>query len=346
MHTVPNLLRQSLTLSAAVAMLGGCADRTPLQPEHTAAAALNAAAASVPGPARLLVSGLEGASGSTVGPGGALFVTEGAAGRISRIDPTSGAVTTFASGLPPSIIGIGGANDVAFIGGTAYALVTLVGTDIGGTEVVGIYRVDGPDSNTIIADIGAWNLANPPNTPFFVPMGMQYSFETWRGAFLVADGHHNRVLHITVDGEITEFRTFGNVVPTGLAVSGNTVYMAEAGPIPHLPQDGRVISFGPNSTTDTDVASGARLLVDVELGRGRTLFALSQGVWDGVAEGSPALPNTGALLRVNDDGTFMVVSEGLDRPTSLELIGNTAYVVTLTGEVWTIDNVSGPPFGR
>ena len=36
---------------------------------------------------------------------------------------------------------------------------------------------------------------------------------------------------------------------------------------------------------------------------------------------------------------------GLDRPTSLEFIGNTAYVVTLTGEIWTIDNVSGPPYG-
>jgi hypothetical protein len=26
-------------------------------------------------------------------------------------------------------------------------------------------------------------------------------------------------------------------------------------------------------------------------------------------------------------------------------IGNTAYVVTLTGEIWRIDDVSGPPFG-
>ena len=51
----------------------------------------------------LLVSGLEGGSGSTIGPGGALYVTESAAGRISRIDPQTGAVTTFASGLPPAI---------------------------------------------------------------------------------------------------------------------------------------------------------------------------------------------------------------------------------------------------
>src|SRR5882724_10056064 len=60
--------------------------------------------------ATLLVTGLQGASGSTVGPDGALYVTEGAAGRISRVDPQTGELTTFASGLPPSIIGIGGAS--------------------------------------------------------------------------------------------------------------------------------------------------------------------------------------------------------------------------------------------
>lgn len=339
---------QVLAVIAAVALLTGCADEAPLEPQANVSGVtdLDAAMPSAPGAARLLVEGLEFASGSTVGPGGALFVTEGGAGRISSIDPGTGNVTTLATGLPPSILGVGGANDVAFLGGDAYALVTLVGSDVGGSDVVGIYRMEGPDTFTVIADIGSYNLANPPSTAFFIPTGMQYSFVAWRGAFLVADGHHNRVLHVTTDGDITEFRTFGNVVPTGLATSGNTVFMAEAGPIPHLPNDGRVISFTPASPTVTDLASGGRLLVDVELGRGRTVFALSQGVWDQVAEGSPALPNTGSLLRVGDDGTFTVVADGLDRPTSLEIIGNTAYVFTLAGEVWTIDNIAGPPFGR
>ena len=107
----------------------------------------------------LLVTGLEGASGSTIGPGGALYVTEGAAGRISRVDPQTGEITTFASGLPTAIVGIGGAIDVAFIGKTAYVLVTLVGPDVGGSDVVGIYRVDGPDSFTVVADIGEFSLA-------------------------------------------------------------------------------------------------------------------------------------------------------------------------------------------
>ena len=291
----------------------------------------------------LLVSGLEGGSGSTVGPGGALYVTEGLAGRVSRVDPQTGEVTTFASGLPEAIVGFGGAMDVAFIGNTAYVLVTLVGSDVGGSDVVGIYRVDDEDSFTVVADIGAFATANPPSTPFDLPTGVQYSIETFRGGFLVTDGHHNRVLSVTRDGEVTELIAFSNIVPTGLAVRGDTVYMAEAGPLPHLPETGKVVSFHPNSPTTTEVASGGRLLVDVEFGRGNSLFALSQGVWLSGPAGSPASPNTGTLLEVNADGTFAVVVDELNQPTSLEFIQNTAYIVTLGGEIWTIANISAPP---
>jgi hypothetical protein len=299
--------------------------------------------------ASLLVAGLAGGSGSAIGPGGALYVTEGAAGRVSRVDPQTGEVTTFASGLPQMnpAIGIGGAIDVAFIGATAYVLVTLVSPDVGGSAVDGIYRVDGPNSFTVVADLGQFNLNNPPTIPFefFVPTGVQYALQTYRGGFLVTDGHLNRVLQVTPNDQVSVFKAFANIIPTGLAVSGNTVYMAEAGPVPHLPQDGKVVSFGPNSSTAMEVASGASLLVDVEFGRGRRLYALSQGTGSGGPDGSPALPNTGALVEVNGNGSFTVVTPGLDRPTSLEFIGDTAYVVTLTGQIWKIEGVSGPPYG-
>lgn len=298
--------------------------------------------------ATLLVAGLASGSGSTVGPGGALYVTENATGRIIRVDPKTGAVTTFASGLPARLpgFGFGGVVDVAFIGKTAYALVTLVGPDVGGADVVGLYRVDGPNQFTVVADIGAFSVANPPDTAFFVPTGVQYALEPYRGGFLVTDGHHNRVLYVTRDGAITEMIAFGNDVPTGLAVHGNTVYLAQAGPVPHLPQNGKVVAFGPKSATATTVASGAPLIVDVEFGRGQQLYALSQGDYaPGAPEGAPAEPGTGALVRVDGNGGFTVVWDGLDRPTSLEFIGDTAYVVTYDGEIWRIDNVSGPPYG-
>ena len=76
----------------------------------------------------------------------------------TRVDPKTGATTTYASGLPPKVIGIGGAMDIAFLGRTAYVLVTLVGPDVGGSDVVGIYRVDGPDSCTVVASNGQFAL--------------------------------------------------------------------------------------------------------------------------------------------------------------------------------------------
>jgi hypothetical protein len=285
--------------------------------------------------ATLLVTGLASGSGSTVGPDGALYVTEGAAGRVSRVDPQTGGVTTYASGLPPSIVGIGGAMDVEFIDSTAYVLMTLVGPDVGGSDVVGIYRVDGPDHFTVIADVGAWSVAHPPATAFDIPTGVQYAIERFRNGFLVTDGHHNRVYRVTLDGTVRELITFGNIVPTGLEIRDGTVYMAEAGPVPHLPKDGKIVKFRAGSGAVREVAAGGRLLVDVEFGAGGR-FALAQGHFTpGNPAGSPADPNTGRLLKVAGHG-FTAVAWRLNQPTSLELIGRNAYVVTLGGEIWKI----------
>ena len=227
--------------------------------------------------------------------------------------------------------------DIAFIHHTAYVLVTLVSPDVGGTSIDGIYRVDSPTHFTVVADIGAWSMAHPPVPAFVVPTGVQFALQPYGGGFLVTDGHHNRVLRVTLDGTISERITFTDIVPTGLAVRGKTVFVALAGPVPHLPQDGKVVSFGPRSSDVTEVASGAPLLVDVEFGRGHALYALSQGHFTpGHEAGSPADPDTGTLERVNRDGTMAPIATGLDQPSSLEIIGNTAYVVTLTGEIWTI----------
>ena len=287
-----------------------------------------------------LVSGLEGASGSTVGPDGALYVTEGAVGRVSRVDPHTGQVTTFASGLPRSIIGFGGPTDLAFIGNTAYVIVTLVGPQFGGSDINGIYRVDGPTSFTVIADIGAFALANPPDTPFEGLMGLQFAIEPYGVGFLVTDGHHNRVLRVTRGGRISVFRAFDNIVPTGLEHFGPLVLMGQAGPLPHLPEDGKIVAFGPGASRVITLGSGAPLIVDVEFGNGPRLYGLSQGHFTpGNPEGSPADPNTGALIELKWDGRLHVVVANLNQPTSLEFIGDTAYVVTLGGEIWKIENV-------
>ena len=326
------------SLAVATLLTGVSSGGATTELSAQSGAARAAARRAISPPPELLASGLQGASGSTIGPDGALYVTEGAVGSISRVDPDTGSKTTFATGLPPSIVGIGGAIDVAFIRGRAYALVTLVGADVGGSAVVGIYRMNSPTSFSPIADIGEFAIDNPPDTPFDVPTGVQYALVPYGGGFLVTDGHHNRVLRVGLDGTVSELIAFDNIVPTGLALSGALVFMAEAGPVPHLPEDGKIVVFLPQRPFPIELASGGRLLVDVEFSRDHTLYALSQGVFTpGNPPGSPADPNTGALLRANLNGTFTEVVGGLNLPTSLEFIGNTAYVVTLGGEIWRID---------
>jgi hypothetical protein len=305
------------------------------------------AGASAAGPsgdptAHRLVAGLQGGSGSTIGPDRALYVTENAAGRITRVDPKTGATTTYASGLPKLIpaVGFGGPVDIAFLGRTAYVLVTLVGPDVGGSDVVGIYRVDGPNRFTVVADIGTFSINNPPATDFFVPSGVQYALQAYRGGLLVTDGHHNRVLRVSRGGQITVLRAFGNIVPTGWRCGARPSTWPRPAPSPTCPRTARWWRSGQRRPLFRDVAAGGRLLVDVEFGPRHRLYALSQGVFSpGNPEGSPALPNTGALVKANRDGTFTVVIDRLNQPTSLEFIGKTAYVVTLGGEIWKIKGV-------
>ena len=126
-----------------------------------------------------------------------------------------------------------------------------------------------------------------------------------RAGFLVTDGHPNRVLRVKLNGDISEVIAFPDIVPTGLALRGKDgVCMTEAGPVPHLPENGKIVAFTARSPAARVVASGAPLLVDVEFGNGHSMYALSQGHFTpGHPEGSPADPDTGALERVNKDGT-------------------------------------------
>jgi hypothetical protein len=294
-------------------------------------------------------------TGSTIGPDGALYVTDGSVGEVLRIDLRDGRVSTYASGLPPKAFqgqDIGGPVDVAFLGRTAYVLVTIVSGlifgepfDNGNPEAKnGLYRIERDGTPTLIADIGQWSADHPPQPAFFVDTGVQFAMEPYFGGFLVTDGHHNRVLWVSRQGSIHEVATFGNVVPTGLESIGGIAFVTQMGPIPHTPEDGKILAGG-LGWGPFEVASGASMLIDVEWGPRGRLYGLSQGQWDGVGEGSRAASNTGRLVVVGHHGELTPVADGrgqelvLDRPTSVEFVGDTAYVVSVTGDVYRVEGL-------
>ncbi|HEU5483551.1 MAG TPA: ScyD/ScyE family protein [Microlunatus sp.] len=290
-------------------------------------------------------------SGSTIGPDGALYVTNGNAGTLVRIDPRNGSATVVGTGLPPRVIFVGGAMDVAFVGHRAYVLVTAAGSDFGVPDaVMGIYRLKRDGTFSAFADLGTWSAAHPPADPDWnAAQGLQYSLDVWRDGFVVADAHLGRVIRVDSRGHISELLAFPstNSVPTGLEVANGKVFVATAGPIPHLPSDSAISAVRRDGSTKVvgkwaaDYAGDRGLIVDVEMGRHQRLYGLLQGHWDHESnpenEGAPAAANTGEIVAVNEDGSFESVVSGLDQPTSLELVGGTAFVVTLSGTILRID---------
>ena len=158
-------------------------------------------------------------SGSAIGPDGALYVTNGIAGTLVRVDPRNGSATVVGRGLPLNVVGIGGAIDVAFIGRQAYVLVTFAGSDVGVPDaVMGVYRLNRDGTFSVFADLGAWSAAHPPKDPdWSVSQGVQYSLDVWRHAFVVADAHLGRVIRIGPRGRTTELVAFASTdaVPPG-----------------------------------------------------------------------------------------------------------------------------------
>ena len=292
-------------------------------------------------------------SGSTIGPDGALYVTNGNDGTLIRVNPKTGSERVVGSGLPPQVVGIGGAMDVAFIGHRAYVLVTLAGADVGVPDaVMGIYRLKRDGTFSVFADLGTWSAEHPPADPdWFLPQGVQYSLDVWRHGFVVADAHLGRLIRVDWRGQISEFVGFAGTdsVPTGLEVANGKVFVATAGPIPHLPSDSAIGVVRRNGSVkvvgewSADYAGNRGLIVDVEKGRHHRLYGLLQGHWDleplPANEGLPAAPNTGEIVVVRRDGTFKTVVGGLNQPTSLELVGQVGFVVTVTGTILRIDGL-------
>ena len=144
-------------------------------------------------------------------------------------DPKSGKKTLYASGLPRRFVGSRSAASWTSRSSARPRTPSSASSAPIRTTWFGICNPATPSGSTAWTDprprpssltSARWPCANPPSGfPIVVATGVQYALETYRGGFLVTDGHHNRVLRVTLDGTITQLIAFGDVVPTGLAVS-------------------------------------------------------------------------------------------------------------------------------
>jgi hypothetical protein len=333
-----------------------------------------------PGPSagRLIAGGLLNPRGIVVGPDGMLYVAEageggdativvegqtfniGHTGRVSKIDPSTGARTTVADGLPSNahpMFGTTGPADVAFLGGQLYYVQTHGGAAWGfPDEPTGLYKVNADGSVTLVADIGAFNVANPVSDVTsgrqldIEPGGNPYRMTVRGGAFYVVDGNQNQVMKITPDGTITRLTEFpGHPVSTGITYDpdGGPFYVAMLGREPFSPEQGKVVSVGATTGDVHEIAAGYSALTDVGIGPGGQLYAL-QFAEQAPPGGPPLAPFTGKVLRVSG-GTMTPVVGGFTFATAMTFSGAKLYVVNhglsviAPGEVWAIDDIRTVP---
>ena len=307
----------------------------------------------------LLASEIGGLFGGAIGPDGAFYVVDtgtggttvvespegpvntGLTGRILRIDPATGTVTTAASNIPSVDFGDGagsGLVDVAFIGSTMYYLLALGGAEFGfPSNPVGVYKVNADGTSTLVADLGAFALANPSPT-IEIPTGNPFGLAVRGADLLVTDGNANRVLKVTTAGAISVVSTFGNVVPTGIVSKATgPIYVTQFSAAPHDPGSSSLVSIDAATGVTTTIDTGTQLIgVDFA---GDVVYVVSMGDQAGETDQAPAKPFTGTLYRLTD-GNLVPIATNFMLPTALTISGNTAFITTLTGEVWKVENLS------
>ncbi|MDE3094712.1 MAG: ScyD/ScyE family protein [Chloroflexota bacterium] len=335
------------------------------------------ARAKTPGPTAgtQLATGLVNPRGITMGPDGMLYVAEagsggstaitidggqhkvGTTGRISKIDPATGTVTTVASNLPSDVGPLGdavGPAGVAFLGAQLYYLQTHGGTAYGFPATpTGLYKVNADGTTTLVADIGAFNIANPVaditnGTQKDIEVGGNpYSMTVRGGNFYVVDGNQNQLLQVTPAGTVSRVTAFsGHPVTTGITYApGGPFYVTTLGQFPFAPSAGTVLQVGYPTGSTNKIAGGVSSLTDVAIGPGGQLYALNFGDQN-TSPGPPWMPFTGKILKVNSDGTMTPIVSGFTFATSMIFSGNTAYVVNnglsalAPGAIWQIPNFS------
>ena len=326
-----------------------------------------------PSTVSVYASGLLNPRGLTFGPDGLLYVAEGGSGgtlttvgdpsvvqvpppvgpysggftsRISKIS-AGGLRTTVADGLPSSqtsaLLGnlVSGVSDVQFIGNTLYGIEAGAGVSHGlaGTDNT-IFRVNTDGSTTTIADLSAFQKANPvanPQPDDFEPDGTWYSMVAVRGALYAVEPNHGELDKITPDGQISRVidisASQGHVVPTAVAYHGN-FYVGNLGTFPVTPGTENIYKITPSGQI-TVAVSGLTTVVGVAFDHAGNMFVLETDTTPGFP--GPGALGSGKVVEVTDAG-LVDIATGLSIPTAMTFGPDGALYISNLG-------FGAPPIG-
>jgi hypothetical protein len=310
----------------------------------------------------VVATGLENPRGIKFGPDRRLYVAEGGlggskstvgkctqvpapngpysggfTGRISAVDVTTGVRTTIVGNLPSSqtAAATGGfpssVADVAFLNGTLYALIAGAGCSHGLAGTFNsIDRISGGIATPIV-NLSAFLMAHPtahPQPADFEPDGAWYSLKAAGGALLAVEPNHGEVDLVRPDGSISRLvdvsATQGHIVPTTITAFYGQFLLGNLNTFVSGSQGKAKIFLLTREGELLDIASGLTAVTGVAVNHGR-IYALES--FTGFFAPAPPYANSGAVVRLDDDGSWEQIVGGLSFPTAMTFgDDNTLYI--------------------
>jgi hypothetical protein len=337
------------------------------------------------GKVTVFADGLEAPRGLAFGLDGSLYVAEGGTAgklqtseneceqahgvgpysggltsRISRID-RHGDRTPVVEGLPSSATTpqtggfVSGVADVKLLGFRLYGIEAGAGCSHGlsGTHN-SLFRVNGNGTTTEIADLSAFQAANPPADDTFEqgdwePDGTWYSMTALGDAFYAVEPNHQEIDRISLQGKIKRVLDLSAqsllderwIGPTSITAQGGNLYFGTLSEFPIVPGTARVYRLTPGGHLSL-VATGLSTVLGIDFDLFRRLYVLESMTNPGFP--LPTQAGSGKVVRIERDGSATTVVENLSFPSAMTFARNgDLYISNFgfgppTGEIVRVDN--------